>query len=190
MLISDLAPINIRGRLVSLFQMMVTMGITIGAVTMFSVDKWVPQNNIFQFRGPMLINIVFCIILACLIWIVPESPSWFLRKHLLIDETRQLIGQIRSLDDRDPSVLMFMESIFLSMGPLDFLELEETENLNDIDIDVEDEEDEMENCSVVRGQPRYLLRTLTGIGLLIFQQCSGVNYFFFFEEQRYFWLGL
>ncbi|GMG37451.1 unnamed protein product [Ambrosiozyma monospora] len=38
----------------------------------------------------------------------------------------------------------------------------------------------MENCSVVRGQPRYLLRTLTGIGLLIFQQCSGVNYFFFF----------
>ncbi|GMG42743.1 unnamed protein product [Ambrosiozyma monospora] len=31
MLISDLAPINIRGRLVSLFQMMVTMGITIGA---------------------------------------------------------------------------------------------------------------------------------------------------------------
>ncbi|GMG56305.1 unnamed protein product [Ambrosiozyma monospora] len=103
MLISDLAPTNVRGKLVSIFQLMVTVGIMIGAITMYCFEKNIDYIYTLQYAGPMLVSLALGLLLGILIWFVPNSPVWYFRKHGNIEDTIKLIAKIRCLKEDDPS---------------------------------------------------------------------------------------
>ncbi|GME75368.1 unnamed protein product [Ambrosiozyma monospora] len=168
MLISDLAPTNVRGKLVSIFQLMVTVGIMVGAITMYCFQKNIENIYTLQYAGPMMLSLGLGVLLAILIWFVPNSPVWYFRKHENIENTIKLIAKIRCLKEDDPSVIKVAQIIYEDAQNE---KVESSENQGD---------ETSDQSSIIKGEPMYLMRTITGVLLLVFQQCSGVNYFFFF----------
>ncbi|ODV83491.1 hypothetical protein CANARDRAFT_29940 [[Candida] arabinofermentans NRRL YB-2248] len=182
MLISELAPSGIRGSLVSVQQLMTTVGIVIGALTLFASHSiWDISNNL-QFQWGLIQGILLCVISGILIWYVPESPYWYLNNLKSIDRTKKSVARARSLDVNDPSVLRTVAVMFDSTQ--DNEQDDEYDNGDDLLIV------QKLRKSIRKGQPRYLLRTLTGIGLLCFQQFSGINYFFFFGTTIFAGIGV
>ncbi|GMG31371.1 unnamed protein product [Ambrosiozyma monospora] len=168
MLISDLAPTNVRGKLVSIFQLMVTVGIMIGAITMYCFEKNIDYIYTLQYAGPMMVSFALGVLLAILIWFVPNSPVWYFRKNGNIEDTIKLIAKIRCLNEDDPSVIRVAQII---SNDAQNEKIESSENQGN---------ETSHQTSIIKGEPMYLMRTFTGVLLLVFQQCSGINYFFFF----------
>ncbi|GME77919.1 unnamed protein product [Ambrosiozyma monospora] len=168
MLISDLAPTNVRGTLVSIFQLMVTVGIMIGAITLYCFEKNIPHTSALQFAGPMMVSFSLGVLMAILIWLVPNSPVWYFRKYGNIEDTIKLIAEVRCLKEDDPSVIKVAQLIY------EDVQNEKRESSGNQGNQSSDQ------ASIIKGQPMFLLRTFTGVLLFVFQQCSGINYFFFF----------
>lgn len=169
MLISDLSPTNKRGLFISIIQLHVTIGIIIGALTMLISDIQFSPNvsSHWQYSYPVLQGILFGIITCAVIFFIPESPTWLLSKgRQNFDKAAKSLARCSQLAESSTIVQTQTENIAVLMAS------------------VEDDQDsllEKLNKSLLRGQPKYLLRTITGIILSCLQQFTGINYFFFFS---------
>lgn len=164
MLISELAPVSKRGLFISLFQLNITVGIVTGAITMLlsNAEFGNSINNQWQFKYPLIQGIGICVISCLAVFIAPESPAWLIfRGSNHYELARTAIARSRNLKERDPIVTNhFNELIAL--------------------INTEDDGRDEINDSLIKGEPKYLLRTVTGCLISFFQQMTGINYFFFF----------
>lgn len=77
---AECAPANIRGALVMMWQMWTAFGIMLG----FIVDViFVPRGNMSEsvaWRITMGSTVIVPIIVCCQVFLVPESPSWYVKK--------------------------------------------------------------------------------------------------------------
>ena len=169
MLISDLSPTNKRGLFISIMQLNITSGILIGAFTMLLSNIQFGDNltNHWQYNYPVLQEIIFGIIICAVIFFIPESPTWLLSKNRHnLDKAIRSIARCYQLNELDPVVRIQVEKISALVNS----EESELDSLL-----------EKLNNSLLKGQPKYLLRTFTGIVLSCLQQFTGINYFFFFS---------
>ncbi|KAH3671510.1 hypothetical protein OGAPHI_000213 [Ogataea philodendri] len=172
MLISELAPTNMRGGMICIQQLLTTVGIQIGSVTMYLSQMYFDNTSSLQYQVPLLEGIVWALATCALIWVVPESPYWYLTSRKLVEKSKASVARARSLGVNDPGVLRIVAIMF--------------NNNSDEDEDAANRE----KRSIRKGQPKYLLRTLTGISVLCCQQLTGINYFFFFGTTIFATIGL
>ncbi|KAG7894291.1 hypothetical protein KL907_002595 [Ogataea polymorpha] len=172
MLISELAPASMRGGMICIQQLLTTVGIQIGAITMYFSQSLFDNTNTFQFKVPLIQGLFWAIAVCVLIWFVPESPYWYLTSRKLVEKSKMSVARARSLEVNDPGVLRIVAIMFNNHSYED-----EDANLK-------------EKSSIRKGEPKYLLRTLTGITVLCCQQLTGINYFFFFGTTIFATIGL
>lgn len=77
---SEIAPPDIRGRLISIFSLLCSFGQMIGYFVTFGTSYY---SNDWSWRTPWMIQLFFCIFYAISLTILPYSPRW------LIDQGRE-----------------------------------------------------------------------------------------------------
>ncbi|MDR1454045.1 MAG: MFS transporter, partial [Tannerella sp.] len=88
--IAEISPARIRGRLVSMFQLMITIGILVSYLSdLFFAD----DANLSCWRPMFYIGVAPAIILFAGMWFLPETPCWLLLKGRE-DESRKALSRI------------------------------------------------------------------------------------------------
>lgn len=158
--IAEIAPSAIRGRLSSLQQLAITMGIfaallsdtiladTAGgadAASLFGLDAW---------RWMFLVGVIPAVVYGGIALRIPESPRFLVGKHR-DDEAREVLLQVLGPIDVDEKVDAIRDSI---------------------------KEDKEHAKASIRG-PRYGLQPIVWVGIIlaIFQQFVGINVIFYYS---------
>lgn len=88
--IAEISPARLRGRLVSMFQLMITIGVLTSYLSdLFFAD----ENDISCWRPMFYVGVIPAMILLVGVYFVPETPRWLMSKGR-IDESRKILSRI------------------------------------------------------------------------------------------------
>ncbi|KAI9831471.1 MAG: hypothetical protein M1819_005070 [Sarea resinae] len=153
---SETAPRQIRGALVSAYQLFITLGIFVSNCINFGTEK---RHSPTSWRIPMGIGFIWAGILGIGILFFPESPRYAFRNGR-IDEARKTMAGVYGVPENHRQVHIEMR------------EIQEK-------LDTEQIGGEHKWYEIFTG-PRMLYRTMLGIGLQALQQLTGANFFFYY----------
>ncbi|CAI4051800.1 hypothetical protein N7582_005289 [Saccharomyces uvarum] len=157
MLISEVAPSEMRGTLVSCYQVMITLGIFLGYCTNFGTKNY---SNSVQWRVPLGLCFAWAIFMVAGMLFVPESPRYLVEVGR-IDEARASLAKVNKCPPDHPFIQHELESIEASV-------------------------EEMKSAGTASwgelftGKPAMFQRTMMGIMIQSLQQLTGDNYFFYY----------
>ncbi|KAL7412779.1 general substrate transporter [Mrakia frigida] len=164
---SELAPKQVRGSLVALYQVAITLGIFIAYCIGIGTRE---LDGPGAWRVLVGLTMIFAAILGIGILFMPESPRWLMQRGKF-DEARESLARVRGVrvSDHDRYV------------EFDFDEIAEGVAL-----------DEKEGAGTYGDcfSPRLLKRTLLGMALQMFQQLTGANYFFYYGSTIFNGVGI
>ena len=143
--IAELAPASRRGALVSLNQLMITIGILLSYIVgvMFApIEGW---------RWMFGVALIPALVLLIGMFMLPESPRWLFNKGQL-EKARAVLSRSRSQEEVD----------------LEFREMEEIKRAEE-----EQERDRVGYAELL--SPYVMPAVIIGVGLAIFQQVTGIN---------------
>jgi len=104
--LSEISPENIRGALVSMFQLAITMGI------LFSYLSNALIANLFEsWRLMLLIGIIPAVILAYGIYFMPDTPRWYILKGRF-DEAKKVLLKLQPEINADKEIQDIKSLIF------------------------------------------------------------------------------
>ncbi|CAI4366678.1 AQG_2a_G0012190.mRNA.1.CDS.1 [Saccharomyces cerevisiae] len=167
MLISEVAPKEMRGTLVSCYQLMITLGIFLGYCTNFGTKNY---SNSVQWRVPLGLCFAWALFMIGGMTFVPESPRYLVEAGQ-IDEARASLSKVNKVAPDHPFIQQELEVIEASVeearaaGSASWGEL-------------------------FTGKPAMFKRTMMGIMIQSLQQLSGDNYFFYYGTTIFKAVGL
>ncbi|KAI9480666.1 MAG: general substrate transporter [Benjaminiella poitrasii] len=153
---SEIAPKEIRGRIVAVQQWAITWGIMISFWIQYG-SQFI--NNTAAFRIPWGIQGVPAIILTCGMWFFPHSPRWLADKGR-IDEAIKVLADIHG--DGDPN------------HPRVLVEVEEIQAIIHFDKEI------ASHRYTDLLKPGMIYRVSLGVCLQIWQQLTGMNIIMFY----------
>ncbi|KAK6388497.1 hypothetical protein LTR65_007834 [Meristemomyces frigidus] len=159
MYMAETAPYHIRGALISCYQLFITLGIFLAACINYGTQK--NYNDTSQWRIPMGIGFLWPLILGVGILFFPDTPRYAFRKGR-VEEAKQTMLKVYGVPDNHWSVYHELEEIRLKL------------------------ESESSGHGFIRdyismfSAPRMAYRIAIGMGLQMFQQLTGANYFFYY----------
>ncbi|KAJ3390348.1 hypothetical protein HDU84_007603 [Entophlyctis sp. JEL0112] len=155
---SECAPKWIRGTVVAGYQWFITIGILIANI----VNNATKDNgDDSAYRIPIGIQIAFSFTLAAGMFLLPESPRYYVKKGDN-EAARKSLTRLNG-SDVDPSVL----------------DAELKEITDSFALELAQNETSYADC-FKKNDRKILLRTLTGIAIQGFQQLTGVNFIFYY----------
>ncbi|WP_300704460.1 sugar porter family MFS transporter [Bacteroides sp.] len=95
--IAEIAPAKSRGRLVSMFQLMVTIGILFSYL---SDTFWADESKLDCWRMMLCVGVVPALILLIGMFFMPETPRWLMSKGRM-EECRRVLLKIEQEDTVD-----------------------------------------------------------------------------------------
>jgi len=149
--ISETAETHVRGSLISIYQLMITIGIFIASCVNSIILTYATGEK--EWRLAFGMQIIPALFLVLIISTLPYSPRWLLFKGR-IDEARATLSKLRELPEKDPGFAAEFEEVNASVeadraiGTARWGELLE---------------------------PSVLLRLVIGVVLQFFQQWTGIN---------------
>ncbi|KAJ7646478.1 general substrate transporter [Roridomyces roridus] len=163
---SEISPPHMRGFLTGLTQFMISIG--------FLVANWIGYGAQFiqgqaQWRVPLGVQIVPALMLFLGMFVLPFSPRWLVDQGR-IDEARVVVQRLHGNNTNK-----------------EFIELEFAEMLEQIRYE---KENYSTRFSDLWSTPPMLRRTLTGMGIQICTQFTGINVSSYFQPTLYAALGL
>ncbi|CCH61072.1 hypothetical protein TBLA_0D05810 [Henningerozyma blattae CBS 6284] len=167
MLISEVSPKEVRGGMVSCFQMMITLGIFLGDCTEYGSKEY---SNSAQWRVGLGLQFAWSLCMVAGMLFVPESPIYLVEKGK-IEEAKRSVAISNKLNADDPAVISEVEEIQSAVekkraeGEAGWNDLFETHN-------------------------KIFQRVIIGIMLMALQQLSGANYFFYYGTTIFKSVGL
>ncbi|AJU88116.1 Hxt7p [Saccharomyces cerevisiae YJM1250] len=167
MLISEVAPKEMRGTLVSCYQLMITLGIFLGYCTNFGTKNY---SNSVQWRVPLGLCFAWALFMIGGMTFVPESPR-YLAEVGKIEEAKRSIAVSNKVAVDDPSVLAEVEAVLAGV---------EAEKLAG-------------NASwgeLFSSKTKVLQRLIMGAMIQSLQQLTGDNYFFYYGTTIFKAVGL
>lgn len=170
---SETAPRQVRGALVSCYQLFITCGIWLAYCINYGTHSITDANghpSPQQWRIPMGIGFIFPAIMACGILFLRESPRWDYRKGK-IERARITVAKSYGVPVNHYEVTREMKEI---------KEKFDAENAGG---------GKHKWYEIVTG-PRMLYRTLLGVTLQALQQLTGANYFFYYGTTVFKNIGL
>ncbi|KAJ1329345.1 Monosaccharide transporter [Microdochium nivale] len=91
---SEVAPRKVRGAIVSGYQFCVTIGLMIASCVAYGTQG---RNDTSAYRIPIALQMLWAIILAVGLFLLPESPRFFVRKGKL-DQAASTLARLRGQD--------------------------------------------------------------------------------------------
>ncbi|CCH58149.1 hypothetical protein TBLA_0A03500 [Henningerozyma blattae CBS 6284] len=157
MLISEVSPKNMRGAMVSCYQLMVTLGIFLGYCTNYGTKRY---HNSAQWRIGEGLQFAWCLCMIGAMMFVPESPRFLVEKGR-IEEAKRSIGRSNGVSPDDPLTLWELDEI-------------------QVVVDKSRAEGEAGWSDLFDTQHKILQRVIMGIMIMALQQLTGANYFFYY----------
>lgn len=167
LLISEVSPKQLRGTLVSCYQLMITAGIFLGYCTNFGTKNY---NDSTQWRVPLGLSFAWALFMIFGMGFVPESPR-FLVEVGKVEEARKALSRTNKTSMDSPLVTLEIEKYEASI---------EAEKLGG----------SASWTELVTGKPQMLRRTLMGMMIQSLQQLTGANYFFYYGTTIFQAVGL
>ena len=103
--ISEIAPANLRGRLVATYQFQIVFGILIAFLSNYLLTGIIPQD----WRIMLGVEAIPALVYLLLVLKAPESPRWLILKHNKEREAREIMQALGS-DDIDNTIAQVRES--------------------------------------------------------------------------------
>ena len=167
MLISEVSPKQLRGTLVSCYQLMITCGIFLGYCTNYGTKNY---SNSVQWRVPLGLCFAWALFMIFGVMCVPESPRYLVEVGKLEEAKRSLARANKTTVD-SPIVLLELDKYQASV---------EAERLAG----------SASWGELVTGKPQMLRRTIMGMMIQSLQQLTGANYFFYYGTTIFRAVGL
>lgn len=163
---SEIAPKKVRGALVSGYQFCITIGVLLANCVVYSTENRLDSGS---YRIPIAVQFLWAIILATGLFLLPESPRYFVKKGKL-DQAAKALCSIRGQP---------LESEYIQD------ELAEIIANHEYELSIIPQTSYIggwTNCfkgSITSGSSN-LRRTLLGILAQMMQQLTGINFIFYF----------
>ncbi|RCI06295.1 hypothetical protein CU098_002620 [Rhizopus stolonifer] len=128
---SEIAPPDIRGRLISFFTLMSSFGQVVGYFVTFGTS-YVASD--WSWRGPWLLHIIICIIVGITVTFLPYSPRWLIDKGRN-EEAKAVLSELHQVPVTHSIVVNEYNDIFneiefeRSLGNRTYIELFQGHNL-------------------------------------------------------------
>jgi len=154
---SEMAPRWIRGTLVCAYQLSITMGLLAAAVVNILTYK---LESAAAYRIPIGLQLTWAVVLALGLLILPETPRYLIKRGRK-DDAALSLSRLRRLDITHPALIEELAEIEanhqyeMSLGPDTYKD-------------------------IIFGEPHLGRRTLTGCGLQMLQQLTGVNFIMYY----------
>ncbi|KAI8990957.1 general substrate transporter [Mycotypha africana] len=122
---SEIAPPDIRGRLISFFTLMSSFGQVCGYFVTFGTS-YVHTN--WSWRGPWLLHLIVCFLFAGIIFTLPFSPRWLIDKERF-EEAKAVLSELHQVPTNNVVVLHEYDEIVSeieferSLGKRTYMEL-------------------------------------------------------------------
>jgi sugar porter (SP) family MFS transporter len=155
---SECAPKSIRGAIVGLYQLAITIGALLAAVCLNATKN---RTNHSAWRVPIAVQFAWAAILAGGMTFLPESPRYLLLKNKQV-EARKALGRLMTLPFDSPEV-----------------EAEATEIATALAIEQKADAGSYIDCFRAT-ENRNGFRTWTGILMQGWQQLTGINFIFYY----------
>lgn len=156
MYMSETGPRQIRGSMVSCYQLFITLGILVADCINYGTEA---DDSARSWRIPMGIGYVWSVIMAVGICFLPESPRWDYRRGN-IERARKTISSVYGVEQNHYEVNREIREIKAKL-------------------EVEQAGGNHPWYEVFTG-PRMLYRVILGFTLQMFQQLTGANFFFYY----------
>ncbi|KAM0794499.1 general substrate transporter [Usnea florida] len=163
---SETGPRQIRGSLVSTYQLFITAGIFTADAINFGTEK---RPNSGSWRIPMGVGFIWPLILGVGILFFPESPRYAFRKGR-VEEARTTMAKFYGVSENHREVQR---------------EIREIKEKHDLEVSL----GKRPWIELITG-PRMAYRTTLGIVLQALQQLTGANFFFYFGTKIFMSTGI
>lgn len=154
---AEMAPKWIRGTLVCFYQLSITIGLlTASIVNILTAD----MKGAAAYQIPLGLQFTWAVVLSLGLLVLPETPRYLIKRGLK-DAAAISLSRLRRLDRLHPALLEELAEIEanheyeLALGPATYKD-------------------------VIFGTPHLGRRTLTGCGLQMLQQLTGVNFIMYY----------
>lgn len=164
---SETAPQQIRGALVSSYQLMITLGIFIGYCVCYRTST---RNDTGAYRIPLALCFAWAAILIIGMTFLPESARYLISKGRIDDATKSMC--------------------FINRCPADDPALQETMAHLIAGVEKEEAEGSASWIELFTGRPRVGYRLMVGVVVLALQQFAGANYFFYYGTSIFKAIGM
>ncbi|CAI5758572.1 unnamed protein product [Candida verbasci] len=157
---AEASPKWVRGSVVFTYQWAITWGLLIASAVCQGTRQ---ISNSGSYRIPVGIQFLWALILCCGMLFLPESPRYYVQKNN-IPKALESLCKLRRLPQDDDDLIEELVEIKanydyeLSFGKTNLLDCFKSGG----------------------GRHKQGLRMLTGMGVQFFQQCSGVNFIFYY----------
>ncbi|KAH6619268.1 general substrate transporter [Chaetomium sp. MPI-SDFR-AT-0129] len=154
---SEMAPKWIRGTLVCAYQLSITVGLLAAATVNILTYR---LNSAAAYRIPMGLQLTWAVVLALGLLILPETPRYLVKRGLK-DAAALSLSRLRRLDITHPALIEELAEIEanheyeMALGPDTYKD-------------------------ILFGEPHLGRRTMTGCGLQMLQQLTGVNFIMYY----------
>lgn len=154
---AETAPRQVRGALISAYQLFITLGIFIAYCINFGTEK---DNGSRQWKLPMGIGFLWPFIMAVGILFFRESPRWEYRKNK-VDSARRTIALSYGVSENHPEVRREMMEIQRKL-------------------EAEQAGGGVHKFWEIFTAPAMARRVMIGVVLQMLQQLTGANFFFYY----------
>jgi sugar porter (SP) family MFS transporter len=154
---SEMAPKWIRGTLVCAYQLSITAGLLAASVVNILTYE---LRSAAAYRIPIGLQLTWAVVLALGLLILPETPRYLIKRGLK-DAAGLSLSRLRRLDITHPALIEELAEIQanheyeMALGPDTYKD-------------------------IIFGEPHLGRRTLTGCGLQMLQQLTGVNFIMYY----------
>lgn len=156
---SEVAPRNVRGAIVSCYQFAITIGIMLASCVGFATQN---RTDTGAFRIPIAIQFLWAIMLAVGLFLLPESPRFWVKKGRL-DKAMIVLARVRGQPHDSEYILHELAEIQanyeyeLQVGEVSWL-----------------------GCfgGGIRNRNSNARKVFIGTALQMFQQFTGINFIF------------
>ncbi|KAF4627096.1 hypothetical protein G7Y89_g11062 [Cudoniella acicularis] len=163
---SEIAPKKVRGALVSGYQFCITIGILLANCVVYGTQD---RDDTGSYRIPIAIQFIWAIVLGGGLFLLPESPRYFVKKGKL-DDAAKALASVRG----QPIDSEYIQDELAEIIANHEYELSVVPQTNYLAT--------WTNCfngSIMKANSN-LRRTLLGIGLQMMQQLTGINFIFYY----------
>ncbi|KAH7132150.1 MFS monosaccharide transporter-like protein [Dendryphion nanum] len=157
---SETSPRHIRGAMISTYQLMITFGIFLAAVFNYALERH-QSGKAVSWQLTMGLGFVFAAILGAGILLFSETPRFDYRRGK-IDRAKQTMIKVYGVSENHYSVHQELEEIRIK------LEAESAKG------------NPIQEWIGMWMAPKMAYRLCIGMGLQMFQQLTGANYFFYY----------
>ncbi|SMN18296.1 similar to Saccharomyces cerevisiae YDL138W RGT2 Plasma membrane high glucose sensor that regulates glucose transport [Maudiozyma saulgeensis] len=167
---AEAAQKNLRGAIISTYQFAITIGLLVSSAVGQGTRS---RNDASSYRIPIGLQYIWSSFLAVGMYFLPESPRYFVMKDE-INKAAKSLAFLRGIPVEDPRLLEELVEIKAtydyeaSFGKATFLDCFKSSEV----------------------RPKQVLRMITGMGIQIMQQFSGINFIFYYGVNFFSYTGV